>query len=148
MGMTEAVQLFFKNYTNFQGRSRRAEYWWPALMNLIIGWTLTGLSILLGGGLSAFSTYSLNMVGWFFYGIALLWSLATFIPNLSVSVRRLHDRNMSGWWILGAIIALIIPLVNLVAMIAYIVIMAMPGTVGPNKFGADPKGGHDVGVFS
>ena len=37
MGMMEAIELFFKNYTNFEGRSRRAEYWWVILANLIIG---------------------------------------------------------------------------------------------------------------
>lgn len=148
MGMTEAVQLFFKNYVNFQGRSRRAEFWWPALANLIISWTLSGIAILVGGGFEAYSTFSLNAIGWIFYGAATLWSLIVFIPGLSVTIRRLHDRNMSGWWLLGFVVALLIPLINLVALIAYIVIMALPGTAGPNKFGSDPKTGHDVGVFS
>lgn len=148
MGMQEAVQLYFKNYVNFQGRSRRAEYWWPALVNLIISWTLTGISILLGGGFEAYASFSLNMIGWVFYGLATLWGLIVFLPGLSVTVRRLHDRDMSGWWILGFIVGLIIPIVNLVVMIVYIVIMAMAGTVGPNKFGPDPKSGLDVGVFN
>ena len=148
MGMQEAIQLFFKNYTNFQGRSRRAEYWWPALMNLIVGWTLSGIAIVVGGGFEAFSSLSLNAIGWVFYAASLLWSLVVLLPNISVSVRRLHDRNMSGWFLLAFIVGMIIPLLNLIVVIAFIVIMALPGTIGPNKFGADPKSGHDVGVFS
>lgn len=148
MGMTEAVQLFFKNYTNFQGRSRRAEYWWPALMNLLIGWTLSGISIVVGGGFDAFAAFQLNAIGWIFYGLSLIWSLIVLLPNISVTVRRFHDRNMSGWWLLAFMVGMIIPFVNLVVIIAYIVIMVLPGTSGPNKFGLDPKGGHDVGVFS
>jgi uncharacterized membrane protein YhaH (DUF805 family) len=148
MGMGEAIGLYFKNYVNFQGRSRRAEYWWPVLMNLIIGWGLSGLAIAVGGGLDAYMAMDFNALGWVFYGAAALWSLATILPGLSVTIRRLHDREMSGWWLLGFIVGMLIPLVNLGVIIAYIVIMALPGTVGPNRFGPDPKGGHDVDVFS
>lgn len=148
MGMGEAIGLFFSNYVNFQGRSRRAEYWWPVLMNAIVGWGLTIIAIILGGGVEAFADLSLNPIGWVFYGAALLWSLAVFLPNLAVTVRRLHDRNMSGWFLLAFIVGMIIPFVNLIVIIAYFVIMVLPGTVGPNKFGADPKGGHDVGAFT
>jgi len=147
MGFTEAVTLYFKNYVNFQGRSRRAEYWWPALMNLVIGWTLSGLAIITGGGFAAYASYNLNVIGWLFYGISILWGLATFLPNLSVTIRRLHDRNMSGWFVLLFIVLIIIPIINLIAIIVFIVFMAQEGTKGPNKFGPDPKGGHNVGVF-
>ena len=148
MGMNEAIRLFFSNYTKFDGRSRRAEFWWPYLMNLIISWTLSGVAILVGGGFDAFASFQLNALGWIFYGASLLWGLAVLVPGLAVTIRRLHDRNMTGWFLLGFLVAFIIPLLNLVAIIAFIVILALPGTVGPNKFGADPKGGHDVGVFS
>jgi len=148
MGMNEAVRLFFSNYTKFDGRSRRAEFWWPALMNLIISWTLGGVAIVVGGGIDAYTSLQFNALGWIFYGASVLWGLAVLVPGLSVAVRRLHDRNMTGWFLLGFVVAMIIPLLNIVALIAFIVVLAMPGTVGPNKFGADPKGGHDVGVFS
>lgn len=148
MGMNEAIKLFFSNYIKFDGRSRRAEFWWPALMNLIISWTLSGVAILVSGGFGAYAALQFSALGWIFYGASVLWGLAVFIPGLSVAVRRLHDRNMTGWFLLGFVVAIIIPLLNIVAIIAFIVVLAMPGTVGPNKFGADPKGGHDVGVFS
>ena len=148
MGMQEAVRLYFKNYVNFQGRSRRAEYWWPALANLIISWSLSGLAILLGGGWAAYMSYGLNAIGWVFYGLAMIWSLIIFLPGLSVTVRRLHDREMSGWILLAFIVGLIIPIINIAVLIGYIYLMATPGTTGPNKYGPDPKTGHDVGVFS
>lgn len=148
MGFGEAVQLFFANYVKFDGRSRRAEFWWPALMNAVINWGLTGIAIAIGGGFAAYSSFQLNALGWLFYGVAILWGLAVFIPNIAVSVRRLHDRNMSGWFLLAFIAGLVIPIINILVFVAFIVVMAMPGTTGPNRYGADPKGGHDVGVFS
>ena len=148
MGFGEAVRSFFQRYTDFQGRSRRAEYWWPMLMNLVINWGLSAIAIAIGGGFAAYANFQLNALGWVFYGASIIWGLAVLIPGIAVSVRRLHDRNMSGWLLLAFLVGLIIPLINIIAFIAFIVIMALPGTVGPNKYGADPKGGHDVGVFS
>jgi uncharacterized membrane protein YhaH (DUF805 family) len=70
-----------------------------------------------------------------------LYALATFIPNLAVSVRRLHDQDKSGWWIL-------IALVPLIGGIWLLVLYCMEGTRGPNRFGPDPKGGGQAQVFS
>ena len=89
--------------------------------------------------------------GWMFSGIGMvlaLWWLATLIPNIALNVRRLHDRDMSGWWYLGFIVASFIPLVNFVAGIAYLVLMVLPGTPGPNRFGEDPKGATVPAVFA
>jgi len=62
-----------------------------------------------------------------------IYLLAVFLPALAVSVRRLHDSGRSGWWVL-------IGLVPCVGWIILIVFYVLPGTVGNNKFGADPKG--------
>ncbi|WOR14204.1 DUF805 domain-containing protein [Hyphomonas sp. FCG-A18] len=125
MGFTEAVRLFFKNYVNFQGRSRRAEYWWPFLMNFIVAVVLYSLMVS-GSGLGAI-----------LYG---LFSLAVLLPSISVVVRRLHDLDKSGWWYFIALVPLIGP-------ILLIYWFCQPGTSGPNQYGPDPKGGHDVTVF-
>jgi len=72
-------------------------------------------------------------------------------------VRRLHDRNLSGWWILGFFVILVvvsmIPILGiilyLVMMIGGIVILALPGDVGANRFGANPLDpNHSSAVFS
>ena len=63
-----------------------------------------------------------------------LWGLFTFIPNLAVQVRRLHDQDKSGWMILVGLIPLIGP-------IWLLVLYLLEGTRGPNRYGPDPKGG-------
>jgi len=63
-------------------------------------------------------------------------------------VRRLHDRDMSGWWYLGVAVASIIPIVGFIASIAFLVLMVLPGTPGPNRFGPDPKDPTGAEVFA
>ena len=147
IGFGDAVKMYFARYVDFQGRSSRAEYWWPALFNFIIGAVFAILAIVTGGGVDAYMSNSLNTIGWVFYGVSALYGLATIIPNIAVAVRRFHDRDMSGWWILAFIAGFLIPLVNLLVIIGYIVLMCLPGTKGPNKFGQDPYGGMDVDAF-
>jgi uncharacterized membrane protein YhaH (DUF805 family) len=55
---------------------------------------------------------------------------------------------MSGWWYLGFIVVSLIPLVGFIASIAFIVIMFLPGTEGPNRFGPDPKDPYNEEVFT
>jgi uncharacterized membrane protein YhaH (DUF805 family) len=99
------------------------------------------------------------------YGpLSLILMLGLLVPGLAVTVRRLHDTNRSGWWILIAVIPYLIlgilaggaiasgsmgamagaGLLGLVAMVGAIVLlvfMVLPGTKGENRFGADPYGG-------
>lgn len=130
MGFGEAINLFFKNYANFNGRSRRAEFWWPYLMIFIITLVLT---VVMMSGLNS-AQYSNDvplsvMIGGGLLGI---FVLAILIPQIAVSVRRLHDRNMTGWFYL-------VSFVPYVGGIILLVMMALPGTQGPNKYGPDPK---------
>lgn len=60
-----------------------------------------------------------------------IWSLANLLPSLAVGVRRLHDTDRSGWWLL-------IGLIPLIGFIVLIVFFATKGTTGPNQFGEDP----------
>ena len=70
-----------------------------------------------------------------------LYGSAVFIPNLAVNVRRLHDQDKSGWWIL-------ISLVPLIGGIWLLVLYFIEGTRGPNRFGPDPKAPPASQVFS
>ncbi|TRD12171.1 DUF805 domain-containing protein [Erythrobacter insulae] len=148
--------LPLKRYADFQGRSRRMEYWMFALMNLII------ISVLAGPALSSILAASvmgsddaaaeailtgMGTLSWIGLSVYGLYALAILIPGIAVVVRRLHDRDMSGWWYLGFIVASFIPLIGLVASIAFIVVMLLPGTPGPNRFGPDPKDPSNAGVF-
>lgn len=85
-----AVKLFFSNYANFKGRSTRSEYWWWSLALFITFMVLTVLMSL--------SVYSKLL--YLFWGIMMLLALAIAIPNLALSIRRLHDVGKSGWWLL------------------------------------------------
>ncbi len=111
-----------KKYADFSGRARRKEYWFFVLFNIIVSILLAIVDVMLG--LHAATT-----------GIGILsglYSLAVIIPSIAVSVRRLHDINRTGWWVLIAFVPFIGALVLLVmALIA--------GTRGANDYGPDPK---------
>ncbi len=153
--MLEWMIMPLKRYAEFSGRSRRKEYWSFVLFNVIIYIVL--LAIMFAGGFSmaqlaaAGQTGAAPEFGPVFYigaGLLGLWALAIFIPNIAVVIRRLHDRDMSGWWLLGYFVASMIPFVNFIAGIAMLVILCLPGTAGPNRFGADPKDPASAGVFA
>lgn len=142
--MLEWMLLPFKRYAEFSGRSRRKEYWSFMLLNVIV-YLVLGAIVLAGGfPLAALSDPMAQPTppGPLFYvgaGLLGLYALAIFIPNLAVSVRRLHDRDMSGWFLLLFIVGSAIPFVGILVSIGWLVIMCLEGTKGPNKFGADPK---------
>jgi uncharacterized membrane protein YhaH (DUF805 family) len=143
----EAIQLFFSRYVDFQGRSRRSEYWWVTLFNIIVFGVGTVLAMVVGG--VNFETGEMGPLGYVFIGILGLYALGIIVPSIALFVRRLHDINQTGWIYLGLVILGFIPLIGLLASIAQIVIACIPGTVGTNKYGPDPKqpgGSPDVFV--
>ncbi|MBV8489311.1 MAG: DUF805 domain-containing protein [Candidatus Eremiobacteraeota bacterium] len=114
-----------KNYTGFHGRARRAEFWWFTLFNIIIIAVLELVGSLIGG-----MTGSGNgpvVAG----ALAGIYSLAVLLPTIAVSIRRLHDTDKSGWWILLNFV----PFGAIVLLIFYI----LDGTPGPNQYGPNPK---------
>ena len=143
--------LVFKKYATFSGRSRRQEYWMFFLFNLIISIVLAILDQLLGLKLTSEGVNNTGVLG----GI---YSLVTFIPSLAVAVRRLHDTDRSGWYLLlpiapyvliilgiilkggGLVLTIIGGLSVLVLAILLIVWLATEGTSGENQYGPDPKG--------
>ena len=108
----------FKPYINFEGRSRRKDFWYFALISFII-------------------SIALNMIDGRNDLISSLYSLAVLIPSLGLGVRRLHDTSRSGWWIL-------INLIPIVGWIVFIVFAAQDSTPGSNKYGPNPKGVNTV----
>ncbi|MGR3484777.1 MAG: DUF805 domain-containing protein [Paracoccaceae bacterium] len=111
-----------RHYADFGGRARRAEYWMFFLFYILIFIAAAIVDVILG-------LWSIQS------GIGLLSgivALAHFVPSIALGVRRLHDRDMSGWWMLLALV----PLANL----ALLILFMLDGTAGPNRFGADPKG--------
>lgn len=146
----------FKRYADFKGRSRRMEFWMFALLNSIVWLVLVMMQM---GSTAGFAELAadeqsnpLAIYGVLFsgtFGILLaLWGLVTIIPSIAVTVRRLHDRDMSGWWYLGVIIGSLIPLINILISLGFLILMFLPGTPGPNRFGPDPKDPTNAEVFA
>jgi uncharacterized membrane protein YhaH (DUF805 family) len=112
-----------KKYAVFGGRSRRMEYWYFVLFNIIVSIVLGVIDGLLGTSGSYAGAGLLSGI----YGLAVL------IPSLAVTVRRLHDTDRTGWWIL-------IALVPLIGVIVLLVFALLEGTPGDNQYGPNPKG--------
>lgn len=150
----EYMILPFKRYFDFQGRSRRMEFWMFLLLNILVYLVLAVVVFGMGSGFGAFEGIdpddTIGIYGALFSGSGILfgiWWLITIIPTISVSVRRFHDRDMSGWWYLGVIVGSLIPFLGFIVSIGYLVVMALPGTPGPNRFGPDPKNPTSADVF-
>jgi uncharacterized membrane protein YhaH (DUF805 family) len=159
--------LPLRRYADFEGRSRRKEFWLWQLFNFVVVGALTGgliatawaaiVRVQARGGITPnYSSYSysesyggfsssyswnidplmlleeLGTSSWILLGLICLWGFIVFIPALAVAVRRLHDTNRSGWWIL----IYFIPLAGFIALFVFFV---LEGTRGPNRFGPDPK---------
>jgi len=144
--------LPFKRYAQFTGRSRRMEYWMFALLNAIVMLVIFGIMFAMSDvdDVAVDPANPLAIYGWMFSGVGvllLLWFLVVLVPSIAVSVRRLHDRDMSGWWYLGFVVGGLIPYIGLLVSLAFLVIMLLPGTRGPNRFGEDPKGAGASEVF-
>lgn len=104
-----------KNYVNFSDRACRSEYWMFFLFNIIICFVLLIIEGMIGGpGV-----------------LANLYSLAVLIPGLAVSVRRLHDTDKSGWWLL-------VGFVPLLGALLLLIFFVQAGTSGPNSYGQEP----------
>lgn len=148
----EWMLLPLKRYAEFSGRSRRKEFWMFALGYVII-LAVLAIGMFSGVPLSTLEDSAAleNMAGsGMFLVFAILIGivvLAVFIPSIAVTVRRLHDRDMSGWWYLGFFVLSNIPYVGILVSIGFLVLMALPGTNGPNRFGPDPKNPHSAEVF-
>lgn len=111
-----------RKYAVFEGRARRKEYWMFCLFNIIASCAFLTVDVMTGMfnravGMGVFSA---------------LYSLAVIVPSLAVSVRRLHDTDRSGWWLLIALV----PCLGAIVLLVYTV---QGGTPGQNRFGSDPK---------
>ena len=132
----DAINLFFSRYVDFQGRSTRAEYWWVYLFNLIIFGVWALLFFVLGG--INMRTEEVSPLGFILIALVAIYVLAIIIPGIALFIRRLHDINQTGWIYAGLVVANFVPVLNMIAGIAAIVIACIPGTKGPNKYGPDP----------
>ena len=132
-----------KRYADFGGRSRRKEFWSYVLLWMVAYLVLMYLDAALGLGGSATGYAEGGSVGFNMTGglLSILFALGTIVPNLAVSVRRLHDVGKSGWMLL-------VGLIPLFGWIYLLFLYVQPGMTGPNAYGPDPKGGDAGQVFA
>jgi uncharacterized membrane protein YhaH (DUF805 family) len=155
MGFFEAISVCFSKYFDFSGRAARSEFWYFRLFIVIYSTTLN-----IAVKLFADAAPNQNFA-WFILAL----SAAVIIPDLSVQVRRLHDRDLSGFWLLpiyvlipGAFFSVfylndqvneqvtsaqqdgivMLGIVWVIWLLGILIIDMLPGTSGANKYGMDP----------
>ncbi len=111
-----------KKYAVFTGRAQRQEYWMFVMVHVVISCVLALLEVMLGlsqklGG------------GW----LSTLYALAVILPNIGVGIRRLHDTDRSGWWLL-------LNLIPCIGFIITLVFFIQDSDPGDNQYGPNPKG--------
>lgn len=124
----------FQGLFSFQGRVNRAKFWLISILMGVIFGVVFG--VVMGGAMSSMSDPnkmpSVGTVPMIILGV--LYILMLWI-GLALGVKRWHDRNKSGWWVL-------IALVPVIGGLWYLIECGfLKGTTGPNKYGADPLGG-------
>jgi len=108
--------VVLERYAKFDGRAARPEFWWFYLANVIV----------------AIGFFVLMRISGIFFILDLLYFLAILVPSIAVSIRRLHDSNKSGWFLLFGFIPF-------VGSIILLVFFCLAGTPGPNPFGTGPE---------
>ena len=145
MTFTESVKTCFQKYIDFSGRASRSEYWWFFLFTFIV-----------------------RIVTFWIPFIGFIIALGLLLPSLSVTVRRLHDTNRTGWWVLlpiglalgGVVAGTVLSFIGLavvgIALIALgsiggfvvlLVFLIQPSDPGPNQYGPNPLPQQGVGGY-
>jgi uncharacterized membrane protein YhaH (DUF805 family) len=120
MQFQDAIRSGFRNYVGFSGRAPRSEFWyWQLFVTLVV----VAAGILDSGFLPESDVGPISAVA----------SLVLLLPNIAMAIRRLHDIDRTGWWVLLAL--------TLIGAILLIVWACIKGTDGPNRFGPDPLAG-------
>lgn len=138
MTFEQSIKTCLRKYAVFSGRASRSEFWWWTLFVFIAGSVVEIFDIIIFG-------ISLDEWGHF----SLLFWLVILLPDLGVTVRRLHDIDQTGWWVLWwplIILAMALPsflfdlfAVGIVICIIWMTVwLATKGTQGDNRFGPNP----------
>ena len=132
MGFTDAVRTCLSKYVTISGRASRSEFWWFVLF-VVLGQIVFSLidSALGLTGSSSTQVIENAVVAGRQSPLAALFSLAMLLPLITAAGRRLHDRDMSAWWLL-------ISLIPLIGSLILLVFYVMAGTPGHNRFGPPP----------
>jgi len=116
MDFVQAISHGFHKYVSGEGRAPRSEYWY---------WTLFTVLLMLFAAIMDVAMFPLMDTGPF----SMIVSLGLLLPSWAVAIRRLHDLDRSGWWVLIAF--------TIIGIVLLLIWFCMRGTMGPNRFGAD-----------
>ena len=125
MSFVDAIKSYFKNYATFTGRARRSEFWYTVLFTFLVS---AGLSILFPGTMTEVNGWAIQQNS----PIVDLWSLATLLPSLAVTWRRLHDAGKPGPYFFY----IFIPIAGVIMLLIQLVKDSAPGA---NAFGGSVK---------
>lgn len=122
MSFTEAIASAFRKYANSSGRAPRSEYWFFWLFTFLLQAATSILDLVLFPAFTQVSPLT-SLVG-----------LAVLLPSIAVAIRRLHDIDRTGWWLLLAF--------TIIGIFVLLYWACVRGTPGPNRFGPDPLEGR------
>lgn len=125
MSFSNAIKSFWANYVTFSGRARRSEFWFAALFTTLVS---IGVSIVAPGSVEHVNGFDVQEAS----PLSNLWSLATLLPTLSITWRRLHDVNKSGGWFFF----IFLPIVGWILLLIQLV---KEGDAEANRFGEPVK---------
>lgn len=114
MEPVEAVKSVISKYFTVSGRASRSEYWWFVAFCVFVSFV---------------AGFVEGVVGLSYFSMAI--TLITFIPSVTVAIRRLHDKDRSGWWLF----IMFVPLIGVLILVYW---FATRGTSGDNRYGPDP----------
>ena len=153
MYFEQAIGTCFRKYATFSGRAQRSEFWWWYLFSFLGGIIFSLLDAALFGMGPFIASQPFN-ISHSFGVLGTIFSLITWLPDIAVTARRLHDIDKSGWWqiiglpIIAILIFAVISYMPIIIGIAVVVLFAIAiilivwyatkGTEGDNRFGADP----------
>lgn len=123
------LNIITKQFSDFKGRARRKEYWMYSLFQVLIGFSLYLISFIFFTNVLDYS----NEKG--LYSSLLLFVIFLmlhFIPNIAITVRRLHDTGKSGWWYLLSLIPYIGPFI-------LFILLVLDSSEEENQWGVNPK---------
>ena len=142
----EWMLMPYRRYFDFSGRSRRKEYWMFFLLFVIV--YAVAFALMFAGGYSMTPSMDAaapppEMSGTMLLGAAIMgiFVLGSLIPAIAVQVRRFHDQDRSGWFVL-------LNFIPYLGSLIVLVFMCLEGTKGPNRFGPDPKDPTGAEVFA
>ncbi|EDU0501636.1 DUF805 domain-containing protein [Salmonella enterica subsp. salamae] len=114
-------KVIFEKYATFSGRASRREYWWFTLFNTIIYCITIFLDIKIENSLDNYMFY-----------LTFIYFILTFLPMLTLQIRRLHDISCSGWFQL-------IMFIPYVGVLILLVMHCLPSQLGDTKYGPPPE---------